>query len=39
MNFCYILYSNLLNQFYIGATQESVEARLERHNSGTYTSS
>jgi len=33
---CYILYSNKLNKFYIGATQEDVSLRIEKHNFGTY---
>jgi putative endonuclease len=33
---CYILHSATLNKFYIGATQESVQSRLEKHLSGYY---
>jgi len=30
--FCYILHSSSLNRFYIGATQDSIENRIEKHN-------
>ena len=33
---CYILYSPYFDRFYIGATQESVEIRLQKHNNKTY---
>ena len=33
---CYIIFSNKLNKFYIGATQEDVALRIEKHNLGTY---
>ena len=33
---CYILFSDKLNKFYIGATQEDVSLRIEKHNLGTY---
>ena len=36
MSFVYIIYSSLLNKFYIGATQDSVINRIEKHNNGTY---
>nr|WP_321358011.1 GIY-YIG nuclease family protein [uncultured Draconibacterium sp.] len=32
MYYCYILYSEKLNKFYIGSTSD-VEGRLQRHNS------
>ena len=32
----YILYSESINKFYIGYTTETVEKRLEKHNSGFY---
>ena len=32
MNGCYILFSEKLNKFYVGATQESIELRIEKHN-------
>lgn len=31
MSFFYILYSNLLDQYYIGHTSESLEERLRKH--------
>ena len=34
--FCYIIYSEKLNRYYIGATQESLEQRLEKHNLHVY---
>ncbi len=33
---CYILFSQSLNQFYIGATHEDVVHRIQKHNQGTY---
>jgi len=33
---CYIIYSKQIDKFYIGATQEDVNSRLEKHNSSTY---
>ena len=33
---CYIIFSNKLNRFYIGATQVDVKSRLEKHNNGSY---
>ena len=33
---CYILFSALLNQFYIGLTQAGIEKRIEMHNSAAY---
>jgi putative endonuclease len=33
---CYILFSKNLGKFYIGATQESVEQRLDKHNQHSY---
>jgi putative endonuclease len=33
---CYIIFSDKLNKFYIGATQEDVSLRIEKHNLGTY---
>ena len=38
MFFVYILFSNKLNRFYIGTT-DNVEKRLLEHNSGFYASS
>jgi len=34
--FCYILRSPALDQFYIGATSETVEERLFKHNASVY---
>jgi len=33
---CYILFSNQLQKFYIGATQEDISIRIDKHNLGTY---
>ena len=33
---CYIIFSEKLNRFYIGATQEGMENRLAAHNSAKY---
>ncbi len=33
---CYILFSKKLNKFYIGATNESAEKRLIKHNEHCY---
>lgn len=33
---CYILYSKRLNTFYVGATHETVEQRLDKHNNHQY---
>ncbi|MFO7827571.1 MAG: GIY-YIG nuclease family protein [Bacteroidales bacterium] len=33
---CYILFSKKLNKFYVGATHDSVEQRLEKHNEHVY---
>ena len=33
---CYVLFSKTLNKFYIGATNDSVEKRLEKHNAHCY---
>jgi putative endonuclease len=33
MFYCYILYSELLNKYYIGHTGDSLEERLRKHNS------
>jgi putative endonuclease len=33
---CYILHSDKLNKFYVGATQDDVSQRIEKHNLGTY---
>jgi putative endonuclease len=31
--YCYIIFSNALNQFYVGHTGDSLEERLRKHNS------
>ncbi|MDR2840436.1 MAG: GIY-YIG nuclease family protein [Paludibacter sp.] len=36
MTGCYIIYSTILNKFYVGATQDDVSQRVEKHNLGTY---
>ncbi|MBO9572112.1 MAG: GIY-YIG nuclease family protein [Chitinophagaceae bacterium] len=36
MYFVYILWSDKLNRFYTGTT-DNIETRLEQHNSGIYT--
>ncbi len=36
MNACYILYSENLGKFYVGATHDNIETRLESHNSKKY---
>ena len=36
MCFCYILHSPSSNKFYTGITQESVEKRLDKHNTKAY---
>ncbi len=33
---CYILYSKSFNKFYVGATHEAIEQRLEKHNNQSY---
>ena len=33
---CYILYSKTLDRYYIGATQDELDSRIEKHNKGTY---
>jgi len=33
---CYIIFSKYLNRFYIGATQENINTRIEHHNQATY---
>ena len=33
---CYILFSELLNKFYIGVCQDSLEDRITKHNDHTY---
>ena len=33
---CYILFSKKLDKFYIGATQEDISLRIEKHNQSSY---
>ena len=33
---CYILHNSSLDKFYTGFTQESIEERLEKHDTGLY---
>ncbi|VBB46768.1 conserved hypothetical protein [uncultured Paludibacter sp.] len=33
---CYILYSEKIQKFYIGATQDEINSRIEKHNHKTY---
>ncbi|HEY5592570.1 MAG TPA: GIY-YIG nuclease family protein [Paludibacter sp.] len=33
---CYIIFSDKLNKFYIGATQEDISLRIEKHNQSAY---
>ena len=36
MSYCYILFSPATNGYYIGATHDSVDERLAKHNSHIY---
>jgi len=36
MTGCYILFSEKLNKFYIGVTQNDLEQRILKHNMATY---
>jgi putative endonuclease len=36
MTACYIIYTPSFDKFYVGATQEDVQARLEKHNTKGY---
>jgi len=36
MPYCYILHSEILNKFYIGATNETIESRMQKHNDKSY---
>ena len=33
---CYILFSEKLNKFYVGATNDNIEKRIEKHNEHSY---
>jgi putative endonuclease len=35
-SFCYILWSQILRKFYVGATHDNVLIRLAKHNDGFY---
>ncbi len=36
MTGCYIIRSEKLKRYYIGATQEDLTSRIEKHNNGSY---
>ena len=36
MTGCYIIHSDTLQRYYIGATYENIESRLKNHNNGSY---
>ncbi len=36
MVICYIIYSRKIDRFYVGASQESIELRLTKHNQKIY---
>ena len=36
MPYCYIIHSEKLNKFYIGATNDSINDRIKKHNDKTY---
>ena len=36
MPYCYILHSETLNKFYIGATNDEIEKRVLKHNAHSY---
>ncbi len=33
---CYIIYSQSIDAFYVGISQERIESRVAKHNAGTY---
>jgi predicted GIY-YIG superfamily endonuclease len=35
-NVCYILFSEKLNKFYVGATHDEFDSRLQKHNNHSY---
>ncbi|MGB3590867.1 MAG: GIY-YIG nuclease family protein [Nonlabens sp.] len=39
MAWMYIIFSDKLDRYYIGATNDEVEHRINKHNNGTYGSS
>lgn len=36
MTGCYIIHSETLQRYYIGATHENIESRLNKHNNASY---
>ncbi|MEJ7625526.1 MAG: GIY-YIG nuclease family protein [Ferruginibacter sp.] len=36
MNVCYIIYSPTTDRYYIGATHDSAENRIQKHNDKKY---
>ncbi len=36
MPICYIIYSQTIDRYYIGASQEEIEGRLDKHNKQSY---
>jgi len=36
LSHCYILYSKSLDKYYVGATQDDLGLRIEKHNQGRY---
>jgi putative endonuclease len=36
MSYCYIIYSERIDKFYIGACNGSLESRIEKHNLHSY---
>ena len=36
MPYCYIVHSEKLNKFYIGATNDNIDDRIKKHNDKTY---
>ncbi|MDZ7742267.1 MAG: GIY-YIG nuclease family protein [Bacteroidota bacterium] len=35
-SYCYMLYSKSLDRYYIGATQDDLDLRIEKHNESAY---
>jgi putative endonuclease len=33
---CYIIHSEKLNRYYVGATQDNVTSRIDKHNNSSY---
>ena len=36
MPYCYIIHSEKLSKFYIGATNDNIDDRIKKHNDKTY---